>query len=93
MCDIGVIGNEALVEVGKVKEGVDILNLGWDGPAGNPIKFHGVHVELTGFDDYSKVVHFRDSKSAFLELEMPEEGWASQRNTGEQAHQLAREGL
>jgi hypothetical protein len=47
---------------------VDILNLGRDGPTGNPVKFHRVHGELSGFDDHSEVVYLRNGE--FLKLEM-----------------------
>ena len=41
--DIGVIGDEPLVEVGKAQEGAYILDFSWGKPACNAIEFDRVH--------------------------------------------------
>ena len=38
--DVGVVGDEAAVEVGEAKERADIFHLGWGRPTGNPIEFY-----------------------------------------------------
>ena len=66
----GVVGYELLVEVGKAKEGVHILDFGWGRSGGNTIKFDRVHDKLTRFHDHSKVFDFRDIELALLELQV-----------------------
>ena len=43
MSNIGVVGNESSIEVGKAKEGAYILDFSWGGPACDAIKFNRVH--------------------------------------------------
>ena len=41
--DIGVIRDEALVEIGESKEGANIFHLGWGRPTCDSVKFNWVH--------------------------------------------------
>ena len=68
--DVGVVGDEAAVEVGKAKERVDIFHLGWGQPTGNPIKFYWIHGQLTWFDDHAKVFDLIGGEFTFFELQM-----------------------
>ena len=64
--DIGVIRNESLVEVGKAKEGSNILYLGECGPWCNAINFDRIHGEFTRFNDHPKILDFWGGKFAFF---------------------------
>ena len=41
--DVGIVRDEALVEVGKAKERANVFHLGWSGPACDSIEFNQVH--------------------------------------------------
>ena len=43
MGDVGVIGDEAAVEIGEAKEGANIFHLGGGRPTCDSIEFDGVH--------------------------------------------------
>jgi len=68
--DVGVVGDEATVEIGKAKEGADILDFLGSGPLGDAIEFDGVHGELTGFDDHTKVFNLGGGEFTFFEFKM-----------------------
>ena len=63
---IGVVWNEPLIEVGKAKEGLNILHLGGYWPLCNAIEFDRVHGKFTRFDDHTKIFDFRGGKVAFF---------------------------
>ena len=64
--DVGVVGDKASVEIGKAKEGLDVLHLFRSRPTGDAIQFDRVHGELSGFNNHSKVFHFVGGEAAFL---------------------------
>jgi hypothetical protein len=66
--NIGVIRDEAMVEVGKAEEGVNILDFLRGRPFGDAIEFDRVHGELTGFNDHTKVFDLSSGKFTFLEF-------------------------
>jgi len=68
--NIGVVGDESMVEIGKAEEGAYVFDFSGCWPFGNPVKFDGVHGELTRFDDHSKVFYLVGGEFAFLEFEM-----------------------
>ena len=41
--DVGVVRNEASVEIGEAKERANVLHLGWGRPACDPVEFDWVH--------------------------------------------------
>ena len=41
--DVGVVRDEASVEIGEAKERANIFHLGWGRPACNPIEFDRIH--------------------------------------------------
>ena len=41
--DIGVVRDEASVEIGEAKERANIFHLGWGRPARDPVKFDWIH--------------------------------------------------
>ena len=68
--NVGVVGDEATVEVGKAEEGADILDFLGSGPLSDAIEFDWVHGKLTGFDDHTEVFDFSGGEFAFLKFEM-----------------------
>ena len=68
--DVGVVGDEALVEIGEAKERANIFHLGWSRPIRNSIEFNWVHGQLTGFDDHAEVFDFVSGKLAFFEFQV-----------------------
>ena len=68
--DIGVVGNEAAVEVGEAKERTDIFHLSWGWPTGNSIEFYWVHGQLARFDDHAEVFDFIGGEFTFFELQV-----------------------
>ena len=68
--DVGVIRDEATIEVGKAEEGADILDFLGSGPLSDAIEFDWVHGKLAGFDDHAEVFNFSGGEFAFLEFEM-----------------------
>ena len=41
--NVGVVGDEASVEIGEAKERADIFHLGWSRPTCDPVEFNRVH--------------------------------------------------
>ena len=68
--NVGVIGDETSIEIGKAKEGSDVFHLFGGGPTGNTIQFDGVHGELSRFDNHSEIFHLSRGKTTFLQFEM-----------------------
>ena len=68
--DIGVVGDEASVEIGEAKERANVFHLGWGRPACDPIKFDWIHGQLAGFDDHAKIFNLVSGELAFFELQM-----------------------
>ena len=68
--DVGVVGNESTVEIGKAKEGAYVLDFSGGWPFGDFIKLDRVHGELTRFDNHSEVFHLVHGEFAFFELEV-----------------------
>ena len=68
--DVGVVGDESLVEIGKTKEGANIFHFGWCRPTCDAIEFDGVHGQLARFNDHSKVFHFVGGELALLEFQV-----------------------
>ena len=64
--DVGVVGDKASVEIGKAKEGSDVLHFFGSRPTGDAVQFDRVHGKLSGFDNHSKVFHFVGGEAAFL---------------------------
>ena len=63
-----VVRDELIIEVGKTKEGLYILDFSGSRPSSDAVEFDWVHGELTRFYNHSKVFNFRNIKLAFLEL-------------------------
>ena len=68
--DIGVIGDEASVEIGEAKERADIFHLGGSWPIGDPIEFNWVHGQLTRLDDHAEVFNLVGGEFTLFELQM-----------------------
>ena len=68
--DIGVVRDEALVEIGEAEERANIFHLGWSRPTCDSIEFDGVHGQLAGFNDHSKVFYLVGGELALLKLQM-----------------------
>ena len=68
--DIGVVGDKPMVEVGESKERTNISHLGWCRPVCDTVEFDGVHGQLAGFHDHSKVFHLVGGELAFLEFQV-----------------------
>ena len=68
--DGGIVGYEPTIEVGKAEERPYILDFSRGGPGSDAVEFDGVHSELTGFYNHSKVFDFRDVELTFLELQV-----------------------
>ena len=68
--DVGVIGDEASIEIGEAKERADIFHLGGSWPTGNPIEFNWVHGQLTRFDDHAEVFNLVGGEFTLLELQV-----------------------
>ena len=70
MGDCGIIKDELMVEVDKVKEGLYFLNFGGNWPGSNAIEFYRVHGKLTRFHNHSEVFNFGDVELTFFELQI-----------------------
>ena len=66
--DIGVVRDEVAVEIGEAEERADVFHLGWSRPTCNSIKFDGVHGQLAGFNNHSKVFYLVGGGLALLEF-------------------------
>jgi len=68
--DVRIVRDESSVEIGEAKERAYVLDFcgGW--PLGNSIEFDGIHSELTGFDDHSKVVYLIGSEFTLFKFEV-----------------------
>ena len=66
--DGGIVGDELMIEVGKAEEGLYIFYFGRGWPGSDAVELYGIHGELTGFHDHSKIFDSRDVKLAFFEL-------------------------
>ena len=68
--DIRIVGDEPAVEIGKAEERVNIFYFSWCRPVCDAVEFDGVHGQLAGFHDHSKVFHLIGGEFAFLEFQM-----------------------
>ena len=68
--DIGVVGDEPTVEIGKAEEGAYILDFSGGRPFGNSVEFDGVHGELSWFNNHSEIFYLVGGKLAFFEFKM-----------------------
>jgi len=68
--DIGVVGDESTVKIGKAEEGAYILDFSGGWPFGNSVEFDGVHGELSWFNDHSEVFYLVSGKLAFFKFKM-----------------------
>ena len=68
--DIGVVGYESVIEIGKAQEGMDIFDNGWSQLIGNSSYFDMVHCQGPGLDDHAQVFYFLDSEGTFLQFEV-----------------------
>ena len=68
--DVRVVRDESSVEIGETKERANIFHLGWCGPTCNAVELNGVHGQLAGFDDHSKVFYLVGSKLALFEFQV-----------------------
>ena len=68
--DIGVVGNEATIEIGEAKERANIFHLSWCGPICDAIELDRVHGQLAGFNDHAKVLHFVGGELALLKFQV-----------------------
>ena len=66
--DIGVIGDESSVEIGETKERANVFHLGWCRPICDAVELDGVHGQLAGFNDHSKVFYLAGGELTLLEL-------------------------
>ena len=51
--DSGVVRDKLMIEIGKAKEGLHLLDFGRSWPSSNAIKLDRVHSELTRFHNHS----------------------------------------
>ena len=68
--DVGVVGDESSVEIGKAKKGANIFHLSWCGPSCDAVEFNRVHGQLAGFNDHSEVFYLVGGELALLEFQM-----------------------
>ena len=68
--DVGVIRDEASVEVGEAEERANVFHLGWGRPTCDSIKFNRVHSQLSRFNDHSKVFDLVGGELALFEFQM-----------------------
>ena len=68
--DVGVVRNEASVEIGETEERANIFHLGWSGPICDSVKFNRVHGQLTWFNDRTEVFDLVSGKLALFEFQM-----------------------
>ena len=66
--DVGVVGDESSVEIGKAKERANVFHLGWYGPICDAVEFDGVHGQLAGFNDHAEVFYLVSGELALLEF-------------------------
>ena len=66
----GIVGDELMIEVGKAKERLDVLDFGEGRPGGDTVKLDRVHGELSGLYDHSEIFYFRNVKLAFFKLQV-----------------------
>ena len=55
--DVGVIRDESSVEIGETKKRVNVFHLSWCRPICDAIEFDGVHGQLAGLNNHSKVFY------------------------------------
>ena len=79
--DSGIIRDELMIEVGKAKEGVYILDFGRGWPGHNAIKLDWIHHKLTRFHNHPEIFDFEEVELAFLKLKMKIEFGHSLENT------------
>ena len=65
-----VVRDELMVEVGKAKEGLYVLDFGRGWPGCDAIKLYWAHSKLTGCHDHPEIFDFRDIKLAFFKFQM-----------------------
>ena len=70
MSNIGEVGDELTVEIGKAHERENVLELLGGGPRSNTIEFDRIHSKFIRMDDHVKVLNFRSGKLAFLQFKM-----------------------
>ena len=68
--DVGIVGDESSVEIGKAKERANIFHLSWCGPICDAVEFDGVHGQLAGFNDHAKVFYLVGGELALFEFQM-----------------------
>ena len=51
--DIGIIGDETSVEIGKSKEGSDVFDFHWRRPFRNAVQFYWIHSKLSWLDNHA----------------------------------------
>ena len=69
-CDnVGVLGNELVIEVHKAKEGMYSFDRGRRTPVSNGSKFHRVHANKTLTNNHSQVFHGGSIKGVFRDFE------------------------
>ena len=68
--DIGVVGNEPTVEIGEPKKRANILYFGWHRPVYDTVELDGVHGQLAGFHNHSKVFHLVGGELALLKFQV-----------------------
>ena len=68
--DVGIVGDESSVEIGKAKKGANIFHLSWCGPSCDAVEFNRVHGQLAGFNDHSEVFYLVGGELALLEFQM-----------------------
>ena len=69
-CDnVGVVGNELLIEVCEAKEGMYSLDRGRGMPVSDGQKFHRVHADKALTNNHSKVFHGGSVEGTLRDLE------------------------
>ena len=68
--DVGVVGDEPTVEVGESEERADIFYLSRRRPVCDAVELDGVHSQLAGFHDHSKVFHLVGGELALFEFQV-----------------------
>ena len=66
--DVGVIRDEASIEIGEAQEKANIFYLGWSRPTRDSVEFYWVHGQLARFNNHAKVFHLIGSELALLEF-------------------------
>ena len=68
--NIGVVRGKVSVEIGKDKEGANVLHLGGGRPVCNHIELNRVHSQLAWFYYHSKVFDFVGGKLALFKFQV-----------------------